>query len=231
MNTNFQNSLNLPRINRILAGFIVYFFNDEALNYMLSYPFKEMKKFDELNQSRKLIGIGSLDAHSNVKISKRASWRFPSYASMFNVVHTIIVTREGFNGQYKHDRNLVLNAVKHGNSYVGFSGLQNARGFLFTALSDSVEVITGDSLGMGQEAKIRIVLPDSINVTTQLIRNGSILKEYSKKGFIEVAVSESGIYRVQAFQERIMLPFFQKRSFPWILSNPIYIYKKDADVD
>ena len=50
-------------------------------------------------------------------------------------------------------------------------------------------------------------------------------KVYALKG-VDFTVNKPGVYRVQVFQDRIMLPFFRRRSFPWILSNPIYISVK-----
>jgi hypothetical protein len=56
------------------------------------------------------------------------------------------------------------------------------------------------------------------------VRNGTVMKEYRNEGMVDCTVSMPGVYRVQVFQDRTMLPFFHTRHFPWILSNPIYIY-------
>ena len=221
----WRNTLNFFRINKLIAAYAVYGFQDRALNYVLEYPTKEMRKFDELNMTRKVIGIGSLDAHSNIKLGKTARWHFPSYQSLFKLVHTVIVTRQPFIGLYHHDREVLFKAIRNGNAFVAFSGLEPARGFLFTATSDTTEAIMGDSLKLDQTARIHVAMPDSVAVETQVVWNGKIIGTYNNVGSIDLPVSNPGEYRVQAFQKRVMLPFFTKRSFPWILSNPIYIYK------
>ena len=121
---DWRDQLNFFRINKIIAAYIVYGFQDEALNYLIDYPVKEMKMFDELNASQRVVGVGGLDARSNVRIWNNLYWHFPSYQSLFNLVHTIIVTREPFNGLYHHDREVTLNAIRKGNMFVSFSGLK-----------------------------------------------------------------------------------------------------------
>ena len=221
----WRSTLDFFRINKLIGAYFVYTFQPAALNYLLEYPAKEMTKFDELNETRKVVGIGSLDAHANVKLGKRTAWDFPSYESLFTLVHTVIVTREPFNGNYHRDREILLAAIKNGNMFVAFLGLEEARGFLFTANSGSAESIMGDSLRLDGAAHLHVGIPDSVNVETQVLRDGKVIGSYKNVGAADLVISAPGVYRVQAFQKRTMLPFFMKRSFPWILSNPIYIYK------
>jgi len=222
---NWRNSLNFFRLNKIIAAYIIYGFQDEAINYLLEYPAREMEIFDSLNTRRKVVGIDNIDAHSNVKLGKNLYWHFPSYQSLLNLVHTDIVTREPFNGLYHHDRELVLNAIRDGHMFASFSGLENARGFLFTAIADTTEAIMGDSLKADKSACLHVLIPDSDNVLTEILRNGKIVGSFDNVSSIDLPVVLPGEYRVQAFQRRTMLPLFMKRPFPWILSNPIYIYR------
>lgn len=224
---DWRNSLSFLRVNKLIGAYFVYSFQPEALNYMLSYPGTEMKKFDELNLSRKIIGVGSLDAHSNVKLGRNMEWHFPSYKGLFQLVHTVIVSREPFDGSYHHDREVLLNAIRDGNMFVSFSGVEEARGFLFTASSDGNEVVMGDSLKSQKSAHLHVVMPDSDGVETQIIWNGKMIASYNNVSTIDLPIVHPGEYRVQAFQKRVMLPLFIKRSFPWILSNPIYIVERD----
>ncbi|MCL5034856.1 MAG: hypothetical protein M1395_07110 [Bacteroidetes bacterium] len=221
----WRSNLDFFRINKLIAAYFVYGFTSKALNYLLEYPAREMKEFDELNRSRRIVGIASLNATANIKLGRRSTWQIPSYASQFNLVRNIIISRVPFNGLYEHDREVLLNSLRHGNCYVAFSGLENARGFLFTAESDTTVVMMGDSIRLSSTAKLNITLPDSDRVETQVVRNGTVVKTYNNVGSIIFPVSTPGAYRVQAFQKRTMLPFFIKRSFPWILSNPIYVYR------
>ncbi len=221
----WRNALNFFRINKVIAAYLIYPFRSEALNYLLSYPEKEMEKFDKLNLKRKIVGIGSLDAHANVKLGTNVFWHFPSYQSLFELVHTVAVTRQPFDGTLDHDRELLLSAIRRGNSCVAFSGLEEARGFLFTATADTNEVIMGDSLKAEKSAVLHVTMPDSDGVETQVVWNGKVVATYHNVSSVNLPVIHPGEYRIQAFQERVMLPFFMKRSFPWIMSNPIYVYR------
>lgn len=229
LDENCRDNLKIYHINRLFASLIAYKFNERSLNYLISFPYKQLEKFDELNMSRKVVGIGSTDAHSR----KIFSTGFPSYARMFNCVQTIIISRSPFDGQYYHDREIVLNTIRNGNSYVGFPVFGNVRGFLFTAFSDSSVAVCGDSLCIGKSVKMHIILPENKKCIIQIVRNGVIFKEFNNlySNNIDLEVIDGGVYRVQVVQERIMLPFLQKRRFPLILSNPIYIYKKNEIAD
>ena len=226
---NFDSGLksqrNVAGVNKIIAAYFVSTFQGEALDYLLQYPTEEMNAFDRLNMARKVVGIGSLGAGPSMKPGEREHSHFPRYEEMLELVHTIIVTRTSFNGLYQHDRDILVNAIRNGNMYIGFSGLEHARGFLFTARSDTSEVIMGDSIRLGKTTNLYISMPDSGDVTTQVVRNGEIIGTYTNASSITLPVTKSGEYRVQAFESRTMLPFFTKRWFPWILSNPIYVYE------
>lgn len=221
----WRSNLNFYQINKLIAAFIANGFDPEALNYVLAYPDREMKKFDTLNTERKVIGLGSLDAHANIRLWNNLSLHFPSYQALFGLVQTVVVTREAFDGRYRHDRRLLLAAIRDGNCYVAFSGLEEARGFLFTATADSAEAIMGDSIKMQAALRLHVSLPDSDNVETQIIHDGKTVATYENAGSMELSVSQPGDYRVQAFQRRTMLPLFLKGSFPWIISNPIYVFR------
>ena len=221
----WRNTLSFCQINKLIGAFIANGFDHEALNYVLRYPEKEMERFDSLNTKRKVVGIGSLDAHANIKLWENTSLHFPSYQSLFQLVQTVVVTREAFDGGYLHDRKLLLNAIRDGNCYVAFSGLEEARGFLFTATEGTTEAIMGDSLKMEGTTHLHISMPDSDDVETQIVHNGNTIATYENIGSVDLSVSQPGEYRVQAFQKRTMLPFFLRRSFPWIISNPIYLFR------
>jgi hypothetical protein len=225
LDENWRKSLTFSGFNRILGGFIVFLFREDALNYLLSYPLEEMKEFDDLNKTRKVVGIGSADAHSRLLVRKNMIIHYPSYQSMFKQVQTVIVTRDEFNGIYDHDRKILLNALRQGNSFVALSGLEDPRGFFFSAYSDSSEASLGDSLRMGLEAKLRVDVPDDDRSIIQIMKDGVPVGEYHHKSNVGITVTDPGNYRVQVFQERTMLPFFRKRSYPWILSNAIYLYR------
>ncbi len=221
----WRSNLDFLRINKFIGAYCIYGFRPQVLNYLLAYPTEEMRQFDELNMSGKVTGIGCLNANENLKLGKNTRWPFPSYTSQLELLHDIIITKVPFTGWYRHDRGVLLNALRRGNCYVAFSGLEPARGFLFTAESGKSSVVMGDSIRLSGDVRLNIALPDSSSVETQLVRDGKVIRTYENVGSIMLTVSTPGVYRVQVFQQRVMLTFFTKRLFPWILSNPIYVYK------
>ncbi len=222
---SWKDMLSIFQINKIFGAFLSFSADPRSLNYILRYPAKRINEFDSLNETGRIVGIGGLGARSKINMGGNKYWLFPSYESMFNLVHTIIVTRTPYNALYRHDRELTLAAIRKGNLFVAFSGLEPARGFLFTARSGSTEAVMGDSLRLQGKVAIQILLPDSDDVETQILRDGRILGSYENAGRVDITVDMPGTYRVQVFQKRSMLPLFIKRLYPWILSNPIYVYK------
>lgn len=227
LDENWRHNIHLFIINRLVASTVVYPFRDDALNYIIMFPGKQLELFDVLNENRKVVAIGSTDAHSKRIFPGDFKSGIPSYASIFKIVQTVIITRTPFDGRYKHDRDIVLKALRFGSSYIGFPCYGDVRGFYFTASSDSTEITCGDSLYTKKDVQLHIELPDSLNVTVQVVLNGKMIKEAVNTRTVNITVDKQGAYRVQVFRDRVMLPFFQERHFPWILSNPIYISKGD----
>ncbi len=224
LDANWRACLAPERINRLFGALLVSPFRDDAMNYVLTPPVDELRKFDEVNMKRKVMGIGSVDAHSRLELIKDRILRFPSYVAMFRTVQTVIVTREPFTGNSAHDADLVFDALRNGRAFVGFGGVEETRGFMFTAQSGGADAIMGESLPLERPAELRIDIPDSNGVVCQLLRNGEVIDEWVGRAGVRRTVREPGVYRVQVFQERRLLPFFLKRRLPWILSNPIYLY-------
>ncbi len=227
---HWRDNISLRYCNRIFGVLIMSRFRDDTFNYILTFPEKEMNMFDQLSLRRKVVGIGSLDAHSKLKITKKHFLRYPAYDDMFKLVQTYIVTRERFNGTYDHDKKLILHALRDGNTFVGFAGLQNPTGFHMTVSTEDTLVTMGESILLEDTVDLNIRIPSKNSIMIQLIKNGLIVEERRNENEIDVRLNDPGIYRVQVFQLRTMLPFGQKRMLPWILTNPIYVYKKSDNM-
>lgn len=223
-NENWKSLFTIMQINKLFGAYLDYSIDPRTLNYIVRYPGDNIHEFDVLNRERKIFGVGAIGAHSVITLGKKRQGEFPTFESVFGLVHTVIVTTTPYNALYHHDREVTLDALRNGHAYVAFSGLEPARGFFFTAASANNRAIMGDSLKLDGTATIHITLPDSNDVEARLIRNGKVIGTYKDTGTATLTVNTTGQYRVEVFQKRLMLPFFMKRSYPWILSNPIYIY-------
>lgn len=228
LDENWRDNLTLFRFNKLLASLGLYGLTDNALNYSISFPEKQLRKFDELCSTRKIVGIGSTDAHSKHFFTGNYGNGFPSYASMFKIVQAIIISTEPLNGIYTHDKHVVLKAIRNGHVYTGFPGFGRTGGFLFSAHTGSATAVCGDSLYAENSADLEIRMPLNKDVLVQVVKDGEICREYSYAQQISFEVTESGVYRVQVLKTTTMLPFFNKQHFPLILSNPIYIRMNDS---
>lgn len=225
-NENWKGTFNLAGINKLIGSYLGYTVNEHSLNYLIEYPDEQMNEFDRLNMKGRFVGIGVAGAGSYDILGWMKDYYFPSYEGVMGMVHTVIVTTTPYNATYRHDREITLEALRRGHAYVSFPGLEPARGFFFTASSGDSTVMMGDSLRLNGEARLSISLPDSDGVEMQVLRNGKLIGSYHDIGGVSLAVSTPGEYRVQVFQKRMMLPLFMSRAYPWILSNPIYVYER-----
>ena len=223
---DLRSMVSLTGVNKLFGAFLDYTMDQRTLNYLIRYRKNRMSEFDKLNDRRKIVGIATTTLPPNTLLKKSGGVRFPSYESELEFVHTIIVTKTPYSAQYSHDRDLTIEALKRGHMYVAFSGLEPARGFYFTATSGDTTGMMGDSLRLYGRAQLRISLPDSNKVETRVLKDGNVIRKYENTGSISLGIKSPGIYRVEVFQKRTMLPLFLERSYPWIISNPIYIYKR-----
>ena len=230
LDENWRLNLRPFAVHRLLAALCMSPFRDDVLNYLLVYPARECATFDTIAARRHVVGIGSTDAHARIRIFKgdREKGRedtilaFPRYDVQFALVQTIIETEEPFSGNYESDRGMVIEALRRGHCYIGFSGLENARGFRFRASNGSGQAAMGDSLFFSGSATLSVSLPDSGNVEVRILRNGDIVHTARNTGFVTQTVTRPGVYRVEVYQRRLTLPFFVRKPYPWIISNPVY---------
>ncbi len=227
-NEDWKNLFSLTQINKVIGGYLTYPVNGHSLTYLIRYPEKRIDEYNRLNESHRMVGIGAAGAGSNDILGWRRDYYFASYESVLRTVHTVIVTTELYSGKYWHDRQITLDAIRKGHVYISFPALEPARGFFFTASSGNSRAMMGDSLKLDSIARLRISLPDSNDVMTRVLRNGTIIKSYDDAGSVSFSVSTPGQYMVEVFQKRLTLPLFLSRAYPWILSNPIYIYKMEG---
>ena len=143
---------------------------------------------------------------------------------MFSLVQTVILSTEPFGGEYDHDRDVVIDALRRGRSYIGFTGLQDTRGFMFSATDGLIKALPGDSLQVKDTAELLVHLPPCHNTMIRIIRNGDLFAEYGNSTEIACLIDKPGVYRVEVYQRRLVLPFLTCRLYPWILSNPIYVH-------
>lgn len=204
--TDWQSSL-----KRYLPSFTSFFFPA----FFLHGPRRiTLERWDSLNQTKKIVGIGELDNHASIKkIGGIKIVAFP-FNRAFKFIHTHICTQEPFSGNSAKDISLLFNALRNGRCYIAMEYFHTSKGFSFLIVQNKKEYSMGDSISLADKAQIYISLPTSALV--RIIRNGILLVEETSKDVI-LPIEEGGVYRVEAY-----LKAYGKYR-PWIFSNPIFV--------
>jgi hypothetical protein len=204
--TDWQNSL-----KGYLPSLISFFFPA----FFLHGPRQvTLERWDRLNQTKKIVGIGELDNHGSIKRFcgiKIAA--FPFYRA-FKFIRTHICTLEPLSGSSEKDIPLLFDSLRHGRCYSALEYFQTSQGFSFLITQNNEEYSMGDSLILTDKAKISIYLPTPALI--RIIRNGILLHEETNKELI-LPIAEKGVYRMEACLKRY------GKYRPWIFSNPIYV--------
>jgi hypothetical protein len=173
-------------------------------------PERNIRGWDELCRTRRVVAIGGLDAHQfGKRIGAFVPLRVMSYRRSFRQIRTHVLCEEAPTRGLETDRAQVYGALREGRCYIAVDAIAPARGFTFEA----------DDLPMGAEAaadrrslRARTPLPARL----RLLRDGREIASADGEG-LEHEVEEPGVYRVEAYRDA------RGRERTWILSNPIYL--------
>ena len=177
-------------------------------------PQKEtLKKWDEVNKNRKVVGIGGVDAHGHIYtlwgLFRITIFR---YKVLFKTIRTHILTDKPLmeSKNYKQDLNILYENLINCRSFISNYYCGDARGFRFYAQNRKYRAQIGDKIEFDKHTHLHVNLPNT--AITHLIRNGE--KIISQKGKdLVFEIDKPGIYRVEVY--------YLNR--PWIFSNHIRI--------
>jgi hypothetical protein len=183
--------------------------------YRLRGPKKEtLKRWDELNRTRKVVGIGELDNHETVKEMFGFEFYIFPFSKAFRFIRTHIVTEAKFLDEDELDREIILSALRRGRAYVALEYFEKARGFSFVVMDESEVATMGDEFFIDDMAIIQIELPRKGKI--RLIKDGKLFRESVGVEMV-CGIDEPGVYRVEAYHWKAL------KYRPWIFSNPIYV--------
>jgi hypothetical protein len=201
---------------RLLLTVGLYRFNpDYALLQGLGAPGQPLRRWDEMLSRRDVVGLAGSDAHSNLRLTKRWSVRFPSYEALFRQARNHLLLDRPLTGDAAGDRAAVLDALRRGRFYIGLDALAPADGFGFTVEGGPGERWTmGDHVVPRQGLRVRAGgrVPGGARIV--LLRDGREAAEGS--GALDVALPGPGVYRVEA-----RVPGWP---VPWVITNPVYAH-------
>jgi hypothetical protein len=185
---------------------------DEVVASILRRPEKALRIWDGITQRKRFFGIGTPDAHQNLKILGR---QVDSYARALRFVNLHLLARS-------LNREEILSAFREGRGYTSFDLLADPTGFSLIVEGedpDSVLCRMGEELRFEPELTLKATAPLTARMT--LFRNGAVLQEEIAQELTH-QVRVPGVYRVEC-ELRLV-----GRFWPWIISNPVYLRGGDA---
>ena len=221
---------NSKRINLALAFFDSLWsqraYPDLLFANYLERPSENLKKWDGLTTTRKVVAIAGNDSHSNIGVQLHdgsgkvlVGVQLDPYITSFRLVRVhVLVPSRGVTGANAVTSETLISALRQGHCFIGFDLLGDTSGFRFEAVNSKGRRIQGDEIPFEPETQLKVVLPVAGRIL--ILRNGEVFLDESDVKLKEVTVTEKGAYRVE-----VNLPQLGKLAgnSPWIISNPIYV--------
>ncbi len=200
----------LSNLNLAQAIFLAFF-----PSVAIRGPYADtLAKWDELLRERKVVAIGTTDAHAKTYHLGPLSRKVFSYEYLFRTIRTHLLTPTPFLGKVEHDKRVVYEALKKGHCFVAYDRLGQSRGFRFTARSGGQEVVMGDEIALREEVLLEVSSP--LSAELRLLGDGRVVAR-TKGRNLRYVTKGKGVYRVEAYRSHL----FRKRG--WVFSNPIYV--------
>ena len=185
-------------------------------------PDANLKRFDEITQTRKSTLFAGTDAHSNIGFhlfgddagNKIINLKIDRYETIFRAMRNHVLIEK--------DKPLttetLLQALKNGRLFVGLDVLSDTKGFSFTAENGAESKTMGDEIALAENLNLKIAAPQTARFA--VFKNGEKIHEEKDALQINFQVKEKAAYRVEVYLDSLGAPFNQ---MPWIISNPIYV--------
>jgi hypothetical protein len=173
-----------------------------------------LSRWELLNETAPVPGIGELDNHDTVKRFLGISFPVFPFRRVFRLIRTHVLLDRPFEGDAAKDIAAVFDALRRGRSYVSLDAFRDPRGFRFSVSSGGAEAFPGERVPLADGARGAVDLP--FPGVIRVIRNGRPLLEEAGRS-LRFAVDGPGRYRVEAFLKKL------RKRRPWIYSNPVYV--------
>ncbi len=178
-----------------------------------------LRRWDELNLKRKVVGIGGVDAHGFVhRLAGPFAIRVFRYKVSFKTIRTHILTQELITP--KVDFVVALKrlyaALRSGRCFVSHRYLGDASDFRFFARNKHGFALMGDELPFNEQTELTVQIPQKGKVI--LIYNGKKVEEKIGRE-LHFRAHNAGIYRVEV----------TVHNRPWIFSNHVRLINDEVD--
>jgi hypothetical protein len=173
-----------------------------------------LERWDRLNRTRRVVGIGECDNHDTLKRFLKISLSVFPFRKAFRFVRTHVLTRTPFTADHHRDKDLVFQALRDGHVYIAQEYFHKARGFFFAVKEGDREGIMGDIFLLDHKALLSVSIPSIGHI--RVVKDGSLFHEEIGHS-ASCSICQPGIYRIEVFAK------CYGRYRPWIFSNPVYV--------
>jgi hypothetical protein len=172
---------------------------------------KELKRWDQLGRSRRIVGLGCADNHAYLsKIDGIDRVIFPWEIGLTGIVSYVFVETSIF---AKQPVVAFLDAVRSGRVLISHDALHVAKGFQVIALvkKGTHFYLPGACIENYEDLLLEVLCP--ISATILFFRDGKLIQKMPNSENCKITVNSPGVWRVEArYEER-----------PWVFANPFYV--------
>ncbi len=177
---------------------------------MIGPDVKTLARWDEVNRTKKIVGVASVDAHAfPIKVGPFTVEIFP-YKVHFRSLRTYLILPEPMSSDFSVAKKQVYDAIRDCRVFGAHIRWGDPVDFQFTGRSGAERVVAGGRLSNLKDAALEVQLPSPAHI--RMIGNGRKLVEAVGRE-LQFNPTEPGIYRVEAW----------KQGKCWIFSNHIRI--------
>jgi len=183
--------------------------------HVLRGPKREtLQRWDSLNRTERIIGIGELDNHNTRYDIAGLRLRIFPFERAFRLVGTHILTEAPLPDDGTEAASALLGALRRGRAYMALEYFHPARGFAFFIRDGEGSATMGDDFPLQKEAVITVRTPCPSDI--RIVRDGRPFHRCSGSE-VSVPVTEAGLYRVEVYLKTWL------KLRPWIFSNPLSV--------
>jgi hypothetical protein len=177
--------------------------------FMGSPPLEALQKWDQLNRTRMVSGIGGVDAHSfRFGIGFLTLNVFPIKVMLKGIRTHLFFSKELRPTEFDASKKLIINALRDGNGFISNFRQGDARGSRFFIKNKNGTIgFPGKTVPASIPAVLYASIPEKADI--HLIENG-IRKETISSSSAEYEITKPGVYRIEV----------TKKSKAWIYTNP-----------
>jgi len=173
-----------------------------------------LKKWDELNLERPVVGIGGVDAHAHKhNILGFFEVEIFPYKVLFKSIRTHILLNDELKNKndFVTSKKLVYESFKNGNCFVANDYRADSKGFRFYAEIKNKKIMMGETIPFEKGITLKILLPVK-DAEIKLFCNGKLIEKLQNFE-LNYFVKSQGVYRVEIYYQ----------GNAWIYSNHIRI--------